>query len=529
MNTVIDSANAEVVWTLFREAVDTCSQEEQDLIWTQFLGGLLQSMTDDSLLVLKSIPNLGPQDVLNASSPSRLWPALGAALSTISGYPGETGNQPGKRFKNLGIILDIGKLPKRAFQELIRNLVPFRPNVQKPFDMVRTLVVREYADNDFYLEKSVEFLILYSEYAKYRQDCLRSLAFQNTRYEKISPHQKHTFNWLWETEEYRPWNTCARADPGFLLVEGKPGSGKSTLMRYIRENINPVVKDAIISSFFYSARDGAAERSHLNMLKALLHSVLEADETFFIHFQQIYHKRTNQGHLPMDWRIDELRRIMEDVYTKHPFPSTIYCVIDALDESENTGNNRIEIIEHFKNVLKAVQNNQTGPLVKVFLGSRPINELQYKPSGGMNRISLQDYTKTDIRKYTNARLKGNVFEECGISLRKVFEDYILATADGVFLWVRLVIAELEQKVRNGSSPSNLLELLKSLPKDLESFFEHIFQEIKKGRDAHELINGGRIFGFCLLSHRAIELGELRDALALFNNKTRCDPDHTRWE
>jgi hypothetical protein len=299
-------------------------------------------------------------------------------------------------------------------------------------------------------------------------------------------------------------------------------------MRYIKENINPAGKDAIISSFFFSARDGTAESSHLNMLKALLHSILEADETFFFHFELIYLKRRVRSG-SIDWGIEELKQIMEDVCTKHPLPCTIYCVIDALDEADNTKTNRIEIIQHFEKMLDAARTNKAGPLVKVVLGSRPINELQDNLSGGMRRISLQEKTKRDIQKYTIARLKDKVFGKCDMSLRKEFEDYILTTADGVFLWVRLVIDELEQRVRNGSSISKLLGLLKSLPKDLESFYEHIFKELKKGRDAHELIDGGRILWFCLLSHRAIELGELCDALALFDDGTRCEPDPTRWE
>ncbi|KAI5847652.1 ankyrin repeat-containing domain protein [Morchella snyderi] len=514
--------DAQVVWELFRQAMDACSQEQQGLIFTQFLKRLIECNPNHEQAGLASSPNVRLQEILDASQSSELWSALGSAIGTIARYPDKAiANSPGGRFKSLTIILYLNEAERNVYRPVLESIQILRGYVELSgsFDRVRVLILDGFlnGENEHY---DSEYFISHRIYVMGRQGCLRSLAFQNTRYEKISPHQEHTFDWLCHTNEYMSWNT--RYDPCLLLIEGKPGSGKSTLMRYIKENVNPAGKDTIISSFFYSARDGTAESSHLNMLKALLHSILEADETFFLHFQQTYVKQ-RRGDISRGWEVEELKQIMVDACTNHPFPSTIYWVIDALDESDNTNSSRIEIVQHFEKVLDAARNNKR-LLVKIVLGSRPLNELQ-----DMCRISLQEKTKGDIQKYTTARLNDKVFTKCDMSLRKEFEDYIVTTADGVFLWVRLVIDELGKQVRNGSSINNLLGLLKSLPKDLESFYEHIFKELKKCRDANELIAGGRILGLCLLSHRAIELGELRDALALFDNQTQSEPEPTRWE
>ncbi|KAI5839413.1 hypothetical protein DFP73DRAFT_460268, partial [Morchella snyderi] len=360
--------------------------------------------------------------------------------------------------------------------------------------------------------------------------CLRSLAFQNTRYERISPHQEHTFGWLWQTKEYLSWNTDKQAAPGLLLIEGKPGSGKSTLMRYIKENLVHAIKDPIIGDFFYSARGGTEERSHFNMLKVVMHRILEADENFFVYFQTFYRQIREDKRI--DWTLVDLQQIMENIFTVHPLPSTIYCILDAMDESDNTNRNRIEIIQYFDKLLNISQRNEMGPSLKMVVGSRPINELGDDDlSEAICRISLQERTRMDIKKYTTTRLDEKVFWKCDKALRDEFVDYILATADGVFLWVRLVIDELEQRVRNGSRVNVLLGLLKSLPKDLKSFYEHIFEQLKGGMDGGDLTDGGRILGLCLFSHRAIELVELCDALALLDtsNKEGDKPDPVGWE
>ena len=56
----------------------------------------------------------------------------------------------------------------------------------------------------------------------------------------------------------------------------------------------------------------------------------------------------------------------------------------------------------------------------------------------------------------------------------------------------------------------VLEFLKSLPKELEGYYEPVLQGLKgKGGVARD---GTRILQFCLFSHRAVGLLALRDAL-----------------
>ena len=59
----------------------------------------------------------------------------------------------------------------------------------------------------------------------------------------------------------------------------------------------------------------------------------------------------------------------------------------------------------------------------------------------------------------------------------------------------------------------MLEFLESLPRELKGYYEHILQELN-ARDQDDIRDGTRILQFCLFSHRAVELLELRDALGI---------------
>lgn len=83
---------------------------------------------------------------------------------------------------------------------------------------------------------------------KLRRKILNSLSFYelNDRYSKIAEAQSKTFNWIYETGAHQDvqWSNFAQwlAEYGsrcnrLYWVSGKPGSGKSTLMRFMCDDM----------------------------------------------------------------------------------------------------------------------------------------------------------------------------------------------------------------------------------------------------------------------------------------------------
>jgi ankyrin repeat domain-containing protein 50 len=78
-------------------------------------------------------------------------------------------------------------------------------------------------------------------------------------FDQVKDAQKHTFEWLFEASmlEFTQWLSDDRP---FYRIKGKPGSGKSTLMRFsyrqlqTREQIGTVHEPETQAVFFFHAR-----------------------------------------------------------------------------------------------------------------------------------------------------------------------------------------------------------------------------------------------------------------------------------
>ena len=247
------------------------------------------------------------------------------------------------------------------------------------------------------------------------------------------------------------------------------------------------------------------------MLRCLLREILEKDESFFMHFQQEYRnlRRQEVGQPPKAWEYEKLKAVLR-ACLRHPLKPErcFFLIIDAMDESDDC--DRADIVNFLLELSMPANANQCA--VKVFLASRPINEIHCVSIPVQQRISLQERNKEDIKEYTHYLLKKQIFSTYS-DIREEIENHIVEYADGVFLWVRVVGDELENKCSNGSTPTELLTFLQSLPKELEGYYEHILQGLNNC-NMGEIRDGTRILQFCLFSHRAIELLELRDALGI---------------
>ena len=349
--------------------------------------------------------------------------------------------------------------------------------------------------------------------------CLKTLRFNNSRYEKISAHYEHTIECLWESPEYCAWNSSVNSS--LLFIEGKPGSGKSTLVRYFIDNLR--ADGAIVAKFFYSHRGGELARDHRKMLQSLLYDILDADKSFFIHFEQAYRNLEDAEfgwQTARTWPYETLKKILRACLT-HPLKRRLFLIIDAMDESD--GADRADIIQFLQDLSISTDKKC---VVKVFLASRPINEFHLHHASRSHRILLQEKNRKDIEYYTHEFLQQPEFHTVR-GITDHIKDFILKNAHGVFLWVSLVRDELIRFIRRGEAQDRILNLLKSLPRKLESYYEHMLQGLN-GDDDDDTRDGIRILQFCFFSHRAVQLLELDHALAI-PGQLQDRPPNSFWE
>ena len=93
-------------------------------------------------------------------------------------------------------------------------------------------------------------------------------------------------------------------------------------------------------------------------------------------------------------------------------------------------------------------------------------------------FSIQDYTRNDIRIYTEGRIQDAIndklTEDGKTALSTLIED-VIKRAEGVFLWVRLVTDELIEGLCEGDSIEELKDLLSGIPSELEELYTRTLQ------------------------------------------------------
>lgn len=120
-----------------------------------------------------------------------------------------------------------------------------------------------------------------------KQTILKSLKFDQIDSRKMTIKKEHskTCKWLLKTAEYLQWldDTKLNDHHGVLWMKGKPGAGKSTLMKFALNSWKRR-KDTTVLSFFFNARGGDLEKSTMGMYRSLLWQLLTHDPTLMCVF-----------------------------------------------------------------------------------------------------------------------------------------------------------------------------------------------------------------------------------------------------
>ena len=278
-------------------------------------------------------------------------------------------------------------------------------------------------------------------------------------------------------------------------------------MKYYKRSLleREPYKRQIVASFFYSYREGKKQTNHSNMLRSVLYDILNQNKEFFFHFQSHYRNAMQRGGHPR-WSYDSLKGILLSLTKNHPVRERLYLIVDAMDESDD--GERIDVIKFLHGLCSA--SGQC--IVKVFVASRPIVGLSGHSAKSDKVIRLQDVNSSDIRKFAGSFLGGSEIN-FPHSIARPAAEYITENAQGVFVWVELVRAELPRYAMEGYTKQEIFDFLKSLPTELEGTYERILKQLEGGRGQSVEV-GQKMLQFVLFAYRPLGLYELRQALAI---------------
>ncbi|KAK5626750.1 hypothetical protein RRF57_002465 [Xylaria bambusicola] len=324
------------------------------------------------------------------------------------------------------------------------------------------------------------FLKANQDQAKIRR-VIKSLHFPRiTERKSIIPvaHQ-NTFEWVFSPGHlvsFASWLQCPVHVNQPYWISGKAGSGKSTLMKYLasHEKTESMLQAwaqghrLMITSHFFWSSGTAMQKSQEGLFRTLLANIfLQAPELVPIACPR---RCIDSGYLE-PWTLEELASCMEKVVSLDDLPIRLCLFIDGLDEYQG---DHSELVSHIMKICQSAS-------IKICVASRPWIDFPVPFEDSAWKLFMQDLTINDIELYVRDLLHGNQYYQRLKARDETETEKLIAgvttKAQGVFLWVDLVLRSLLRGLDNGDGIGILNRRLNLLPSDLERYFELMFNNI----------------------------------------------------
>ncbi|ORY14009.1 hypothetical protein BCR34DRAFT_599428 [Clohesyomyces aquaticus] len=233
------------------------------------------------------------------------------------------------------------------------------------------------------------------------------------------------------------------------------------------------IRNISLSAFIWN-EGSSMQRSQSGVLLSLLHELLSKHR--MLSFQLLVISSGSVRGVPSDWsRLDLERTFVE---TLHTCSGSMCLFIDGLDEIDR------KIEGGLPSLLSLISTLKDTPGLKICVASRP--ELQIQDElASFPRLLLQELTRADIYSYTlgdiitvehaNDWLVSTSPPAFAQEPIPQLADIIVTKAEGVFLWVHLVLSGIRNGLVNYDSWDMLMERIEALPSELNELYETIWR------------------------------------------------------
>ncbi|KAF5008039.1 hypothetical protein FDECE_5660 [Fusarium decemcellulare] len=313
------------------------------------------------------------------------------------------------------------------------------------------------------------------EYGPLARSILDALYFKafKEREERVAEAHKRTFEWILTDDIF---GAFLDNDSDVYWITGKPGSGKSTLVKLIHQQ--PSVRarllrwagnhTLIFSSFYFWHAGTSLQRSLPGLFRTMLLSILRRHQHLIpTAFPELCRLYNDLGKAEPELTLSELKdgflRLTSDGGSDLKF-----CfLIDGLDEYSG---DHLDLCDFLRQLARS-------PRIKLIVASRPWGVFS-EAFDNCPSIRMQDLTQDDITLYVNDTL-GQYLSRRPDQEKEIRElcANITGRAAGVFLWVVLVVRELRRGFQSRDGVSDLRRRLDAFPTDLKDYYRYMYDLI----------------------------------------------------
>ncbi|KAF6221632.1 hypothetical protein HO133_001598 [Letharia lupina] len=322
---------------------------------------------------------------------------------------------------------------------------------------------------------------------------------RNPRRYSISQAHQESFQWIWDTQNSRPgFSKWLRSEDPIFWISGKPGAGKSTLMRYLMEseqtmNLLSGQSDAmILVHYFFHELGESQEKSFGGLLHAVVYQLLiglhKKNQATLFRLCELLKPHlclnpTSKAALSDNVLMTILRKVVAEC--KETLGVCLF--IDGFDECQGDHREQLDLLADWVRI-----SSDKKLSVRACIASRVEMEIELRLSNEPT-FAIHRFTEHDISTYVTAKLRRAwdlmAKQRDGTTAKYDQElvDRVIEKAEGVFVWVTLVVSQLVVAIEEEAESHDLYRLLADLPEGLEKLYASVVGKIDQ-RFWHDTVN-----------------------------------------
>ena len=323
---------------------------------------------------------------------------------------------------------------------------------------------------------------------------LESLFFPDivAREEQISDAFEGTCRWIFDSSddqerEPRPWSNFRKwleTENGVYWISGKPGSGKSTLMKYILNSdcTSRLLAnwekgtDLIVVSFFFWNPGMALQKKCTGLLRSLLYQIA----TQWPALADLVVSPTGRSKEAIvasrspssrtTWTDQGLMSLLNRFLDKKPANISLCAFVDGLDEFVGDEDYLLHMIKLLNNSSRC----------KICVSSRPEPGF-HQEFRSCPQLRVQDLNREDIERTAAGKLEPSLQKHSALPIPD--DDVqnlvwaLVIKASGVFLWLDLMTKDLIKGSKDGDTLEELRSRLARTPDTISGLYAHMLQKL----------------------------------------------------
>lgn len=269
-----------------------------------------------------------------------------------------------------------------------------------------------------------------------------------------------TCEWILQDDLYKQWDGDQDERLSFLMIVAGPGSGKSVLAKFmLQTHGDKIIETGGSPTFGFFCKNAEGRNSSSSIIRYFLFALLNHRRDLFRHITPFLARRPLSDN---SLSFQNLWKIFLAILTD-PELETVRFIIDGLDECKGPSQQEL---------LKAIELSFKEKRIKgkILITTRPTAiASDYGTRLGILHINAEDVARNlslivqaEVDKLTLSR---GYPEEISATVKKKLEG----EADGMFLWVDLVLEELSRD-ELADTRQTIDQILASLPRSLSDFY-----------------------------------------------------------